>query len=163
MRKVLPIKKKPSIFDEIEKMNERISKRAHEIFEGRGCEPGRDLQNWLEAERELVWAPPIEVEEGDREVKVTLSAPGVEVEDLKVEVEPKGILVEAETENEEKDGESGRRALKTAKLFRSVQFGKSIDPGSAKAELKDGVLTLTAKVAEAKKAAGAKTVKVAAR
>jgi Protein of unknown function (DUF2934) len=32
---------------------EQISQRAYEIYLARGCEDGRDLSDWLEAEREL--------------------------------------------------------------------------------------------------------------
>jgi hypothetical protein len=30
-----------------------VSRRAYELFQARGGEPGRELENWLEAEREL--------------------------------------------------------------------------------------------------------------
>lgn len=30
-----------------------IQKRAYEIFQKRGCKPGNDLANWLEAERQI--------------------------------------------------------------------------------------------------------------
>ena len=30
-----------------------IRRRAFEIYLERGCEPGRDLEDWLQAEREL--------------------------------------------------------------------------------------------------------------
>ena len=33
--------------------HEQISKRAHEIWIKRGCKPGQDEQNWLEAEAQL--------------------------------------------------------------------------------------------------------------
>jgi hypothetical protein len=33
--------------------HEAIERRAHEIFLARGAEPGRDLEDWLEAERQL--------------------------------------------------------------------------------------------------------------
>jgi HSP20 family protein len=159
--KTLRINKKDSIFDEIEKMKEQITKRAYEIFEGKGRECGHDLEHWLQAERELVWAPPMEVEEGDREVKVKISTPGVDAQDLDVELAPQGLVVEAETKDEEED-EAGCRTTKTARLFRSLCFSKEVDPDSANAELKDGVLTLTAKVAAAKHAA-AKKISVASR
>jgi len=32
---------------------EQIQKRAYEIFEARGGAPGHDLEDWLQAEREL--------------------------------------------------------------------------------------------------------------
>jgi hypothetical protein len=33
--------------------HEQISERAHEIWINRGCKPGQDEQNWLEAEAQL--------------------------------------------------------------------------------------------------------------
>jgi hypothetical protein len=33
--------------------HEQIAKRAHEIWIQRGCKPGTDQQNWLEAEAQL--------------------------------------------------------------------------------------------------------------
>jgi HSP20 family molecular chaperone IbpA len=160
--KALRIKKKDSILDEIEKVRDRITKRAYEIFEGCGREADHDLDHWLQAERELVWTPPIEVEASDREIKVKISTPGIDAKNLDIEVAPRGLVVEAESEDEEED-EAGGRTVKRAKLFRSLSFEREIDPNSAKAELKDGVLTLTAKVADAKHRAAAKKVGVASR
>ena len=34
-------------------MNERIAQRAYQRYEERGREDGRDLEDWLEAEREV--------------------------------------------------------------------------------------------------------------
>jgi hypothetical protein len=31
----------------------RIAKRAHELYEARGGQDGRDLDDWLQAEREI--------------------------------------------------------------------------------------------------------------
>jgi hypothetical protein len=33
---------------------EEIRRRAHEVFKARGCAPGRELDDWLTAERELI-------------------------------------------------------------------------------------------------------------
>ncbi len=30
-----------------------VSRRAFELYEARGCEDGHDVENWLQAEREL--------------------------------------------------------------------------------------------------------------
>jgi len=32
----------------------KISERAYELYESRGCKPGQDQQDWLRAERELL-------------------------------------------------------------------------------------------------------------
>lgn len=36
--------------------HEEIARRARELYERSGRRPGRDLENWLEAERELISA-----------------------------------------------------------------------------------------------------------
>jgi hypothetical protein len=33
---------------------DRIRERAYELYEGRGCEPGQDEQDWFRAEREVL-------------------------------------------------------------------------------------------------------------
>ena len=39
------------MFDKIPR--ELIAQRAWEIYRASGCQPGRDLQNWLRAEQEV--------------------------------------------------------------------------------------------------------------
>ena len=34
--------------------HDRIRERAYELYESRGCEPGRDEQDWLRAEQEIL-------------------------------------------------------------------------------------------------------------
>jgi hypothetical protein len=35
--------------------SEDVARRAYELFLSRGAEHGRDIDDWLQAERELVW------------------------------------------------------------------------------------------------------------
>ena len=35
-------------------IHDQVSKRAHELYESRGCEHGKDQQDWLVAEREIL-------------------------------------------------------------------------------------------------------------
>ena len=149
MKERLPVHKKDSIFDEVEKMQRRIERRAYELFESRGFELGHDMDDWLAAERELVWSPPISMEEGDGEITIQLSAPGFAPEQIYVELRPQDLLVEAEAheQHEKGKGKTRTKTVRTAKLFRSVHFPRAIDPDSAEAEFRNGVLRLTAKVA----------------
>ena len=150
MADMLPIKRVDSIVDELEGMHARIMRRAYEIFESSGRTNGHDLDDWLTAERELIWAPPIELEEGDHELTVKMSAPGFDSKEIAVEVTPEDLLVEAETHHERQKGKGRKQAseLTAAKLFRAVRFPRPIDPASAKAEFKNGMLKLTAHVDE---------------
>lgn len=40
-----------------------VARRAYELFQARGAEPGHDLENWLDAERELNQMPERDVHE----------------------------------------------------------------------------------------------------
>ena len=40
-------------------LQEQISRRAYELAEQRGFEPGHDVEDWLRAEREVLAAPEI--------------------------------------------------------------------------------------------------------
>jgi hypothetical protein len=35
-------------------VQEKIRSRAHELYVGRGCEPGKEQQDWLQAEHETL-------------------------------------------------------------------------------------------------------------
>ena len=102
MGTTLPIKKTESIFDEMNKLHDRIMKRAYELFDGNGNVFGKDIDNWLEAERELVWKPAIELEEKDNQIRLQIATPGIDPKDVHIEVTPEDILVKAETRYEHK-------------------------------------------------------------
>src|ERR1700693_1194498 len=77
MATILPIKKTESIFDELEHMQDRIMHRAYDLFERRGGMFGGDLDDWLTAEHELVWKPPVEMTEKAKEFSLRIAMPGV--------------------------------------------------------------------------------------
>jgi hypothetical protein len=39
-------------------LENKIRERAHQLYEGRGCEPGKDTQDWLQAEHEILKLQP---------------------------------------------------------------------------------------------------------
>jgi len=39
-------------------LENKIRERAHQLFEGRGCEPGKDKEDWLRAEQEILKLQP---------------------------------------------------------------------------------------------------------
>ena len=86
MAETLPIKKSKSIFEELDRMQDRIMRRAYEIFSGNGGIFGKDIEDWLQAERELVWKPAIELEEKENEFMLQVAAPGIDPKDIDIEV-----------------------------------------------------------------------------
>lgn len=157
MTDTVPIKKTQSIFDKIEKMQDRIMRRAHDIFSTNGGIFGKDIDDWLQAERELVWKPAIELEEKDGEFKLQVAVPGVDAKDIDIEVTAEDILIKADVKHEhtESKGEVHTCEFASGHLFRSIHLPQPIDADKVKAEFKNGMLTLKAPVA-----AEAKTKKV---
>jgi HSP20 family molecular chaperone IbpA len=150
MTATLSVKKTESIFDELNKMHDRIMKRAFEIFDGNGHVFGKDLENWLKAESEVMWKPAIELEEKDNEIRLQIAAPGVDPKEIAIEATAEEILVKAETHHEHKEdkGEVHICELSSGSMFRSVHLPKKIDPNKVKAEFKNGMLSVTAEIAK---------------
>ena len=150
MAETLPIRRSKSIFDEIDRMQDRVVRRAYDIFSSNGGIFGRDFEDWLQAERELVWKPAIELEEKDDEFLLQIATPGVDPKDIDIEVTPEDILVKAEVHHEHKakKGEVYACEFASGNLFRSIHLPKRIDPDKVKAEFKNGMLSLKAPVAE---------------
>jgi HSP20 family protein len=148
MAETLPVKQSTSIFNEIEKMHDRIVQRAFEIFSSNGQTFGKDIEDWLKAERELIWKPAIELEEKDNEFRLQIAVPGVEPKDIDIEVTPEDILVKAEVHHEHKEEKTEVHTCEFAagNLFRSIHLPKKIDPDKVKAEFKNGMLMLNAPV-----------------
>jgi len=151
----VPVRKSKSIFDEIDRMRDRITRRAYEIFSANGGIFGRDINDWLAAENELVWKPAIELEEKDNEFLLRIAVPGVDPKDINIEVTAEDILVRADIHHEhkhehkeEKKGEVHACEFASGNLFRSIHLPKKIDSEKVKAEFKNGMLTLKAPVAE---------------
>ncbi len=137
-------------FPEIEKLLRGIEKRAFELFAKRGFSLGRDLDDWLAAEREVAFVPPAELTESEAEYQVEVAVPGIPADKLQVDVLPGCIIVEgaAEEKREEKKENVVFSEFSNRKLFRKFELAAKIDAGSVKATLDKGVLRIVAKKAE---------------
>lgn len=144
------VKKTETLWDQLQKMEERIMKRAYDIFQGSGSKMGKDLDNWLTAERELVLKPAIELKEKDNTFEVKVAVAGVDPKDLKVEVTAEDLLVKGETKTEknEENEKVHYSEFESASLFRSIRFPKKVKADNVRAELKNGLLTVVAPIAE---------------
>src|SRR5262245_9903926 len=124
----VPIKKPSSIFDQIKTMQDRIMRRAYEIFEQNGSTLGQDLQNWTQAEHELVWKPAFELHEKDGRFHLEAAIPGVDAKDIDIEVTPEDIVLTAETRHEhsEQKGIVHYCEFESGTMFRAVHLPKRI-------------------------------------
>jgi len=150
-----------SLFESLNELQEAIRQKAFDLFAERGTTHGGDMEDWLRAERELVWVPQSETMEDDKQIRLRLIVPGLEAQDLEITAMPDAIIVQAEGASKEaKEAREAStvpfRELRGRKLFRRFDFGEPIDPARTEASLAKGILEIVAS-----KAAPAKQVKVA--
>ena len=150
MAESVAVRKISSILDEMTQMQDRIARRAYDIFERNGRSLGRDLDYWLQAERELLWKPAVELREEAGEFVLEAAVSGVDPKDIDIEVTPEDIVLKADTyhEHEEKKGTVHICEYESGKMFRSIHLPKRINPDKVKAEFKNGLLQLKAEIVE---------------
>jgi len=148
------VQKSETLWDQIRRMEERITQRAHEIFQANGSNFGRELDDWFQAEKELVWKPAVELKEKDHHFELQAALAGMDPREIRVEVTPEELLIRGETKSErrEEKAEVCYTEFQAGSLFRSIRFPKRVDPNKVKAEFKNGLLTVIAPLAEEAKA-----------
>lgn len=134
-----------------------VRQRAFELFEGRGAAPGRDLEDWIAAEHEVLGWPTAELREKDTEYEMDLKLPGFSVGDIEVTATPAEVLVHACSEHRESS--DGKNVVwsefSSNDVFRRFVLPMPITPEGVTAQLSDGVLHLHAPRAATKKPNGA--------
>ena len=159
MAESVAIRKISSIFDEMNEMQNRIMRRAYDIFERNGRVFGRDFDHWLQAERELLWKPAVELREANGELVLEVAVSGVDPKDIDIEATPEDIVLKADIqhEHEERKGTIHICEFHSGRMFRSIHLPRMINPDKVKAEIKNGLLTLKAEIAEEARAKKIKT------
>lgn len=146
----IAVRKADTIFKELEQLHNVINRRAYDLFRKRGDLWGGPLGDWFNAERQLVWKPAIELRQKDRQFEVLAATPGVEAKDLDVQITPDDVLIKADIGHKHTPEEGAVQLCEFngGQLFRSIHFPEQIDPNSATAEYRNGMLRLTASIAK---------------
>ena len=144
--------KQESLFDEMEKTFNTLARRAYEIFDGNGRVFGRDLDNWLQAERELLHPLHLNVAESEDSFTVKAEVPGFAEKELEIGVEPHRLTITGKRESTkvDKKGKTVCSESCSNEILRVVDLPAEIEAEKVTAMLKNGVLELTLpKVAKA--------------
>ena len=112
-------------------------------------------RRWMETFEPIGWKWPIGIDyerafrldviDRDKELVVRAELPGVEKDDVKVEITGDRLLIEAERKFEEEEEKENfyRHELGYGKLMRTVALPDEVDADSVQAELKEGILMVT--------------------
>ncbi len=133
------------LFEHAQELHDSIAKRAYELFEHDGYEPGRDLEHWLNAEKETLHAVAVELMETDDALTLRAEVPGFRGEDLKLSVEPRRLAISGkrETHEEKKSRRTIYQEHLSKQICRSLELPIEIDPSQTKAAIEDGVLEIS--------------------
>ncbi len=139
-----------TVLGELEQLQDAIRRRAYDLFRNKGSLWTGSLADWFNAEHELVWKPAIELRRKNNEFELLAATPGVSPTDLDVEITPEDVLIKAEIHHKHAPEEGAVEVCEFngGQLFRTVHFPEKIDPDSATAEYRNGMLRLTASIAK---------------
>ncbi|MEL7225199.1 MAG: Hsp20/alpha crystallin family protein [Cyanobacteria bacterium P01_D01_bin.36] len=98
----------------------------------------------------LAFMPSAEMDETDKAIHLKLEVPGMQADDLDIQVMDDSISIKGERKSETKTEENGRfrSEFHYGKFERLIPMPSSIDKEQVVAEYKDGVLNLTIPKAE---------------
>ena len=144
------LKRTESVVDQLEQMRDQICRRAYDLFCTNGSPSPSPLGGWLNAERELVWQPAVEVRQKDGRFEVLAAVAGVDPKDLDVQVTPDDLVIKGNGVHEHASdtGTVHLCEFSRGQLFRSVHFPQRVDPAMVTANYRNGMLRITAPIVE---------------
>jgi len=159
-REAAPAIRVGTLGDEIKKLFDSVARRAFEIFQSNGQALGHDVENWLQAERELFHPAHLDVSESAEGFTVCTEVPGFKAKELEVNIDGRRLTISGkrETREERKDKKTVYSEYCSGQLLRVVDLPADVKAEAATATLKDGVLEL-----EVPKAVAAKKIPIASK
>ena len=99
-----------------------------------------------------IWAPEVEVFERSGEMVVRADLPGLNKDDIKIDLTDRAITIEGERKQEREESDNGyyRSERSYGRFYRRIPLPEGVDIDTAKAQFREGVLEVTLAVPERK-------------
>lgn len=129
----------------VDEARQLIAERAYRLAAERGYGAGRELDDWLAAERELFWKPPLRLEERRRALIARFHVPALRADEITLTVDAHHVILIGEL----KAGEPAPGVhvhvdeFRYGPVYRHVDLPTTIRPEGARAQLQNGVLTVS--------------------
>jgi len=126
----------PARWDPFEEIR-RTQERLNQLFE--------DFMPMEEWEGGKVYTPAIDIKEEDDKLVVTTDLPGINKEDVQINLKEDMLEISAKTGKEKETEEEGylRRERAYTQFYRSVRLPASVKEEGSTAKMENGVLTIT--------------------
>ena len=116
-----------SPLSELEQMSERMRRMLDQTFGGLLAEPSG-------------WSPPVDIEEQDDAYVVEADLPGVQREDVNIELVGNQLTITGEIKEKERKGVVRKRTRRVGRFEYRVTLPNQVDSEKIEAKLNDGVL-----------------------
>ena len=130
-----------TISEAIEQIHNKIRIRAYEKSLSRGGEANRAIDDWLDAERELIYVLAANIAQQEDQIVAEIKISKGDLENLVIQVTTEEALIHAAIPEATEDVESSRPIAMSA-----IRFDRPIDPEGVLAYYGRGVLRLTAPI-----------------
>jgi HSP20 family protein len=137
----------PQTFQEkLKAITESIRNQAFNLFQNRNGGNGSDVDDWLQAERDVVWSPTSELVDDKKEFRARIALPGFDAKDIQVSAMPDALVIQADASHthEGKSGNVSFCEFSERNLFRRLPLPASIDVDKVTASVDKGILEITA-------------------
>ncbi|MHB1562089.1 MAG: Hsp20/alpha crystallin family protein [Isosphaeraceae bacterium] len=133
----------------------RFAREMNRLFEDFGLESGLHFPRFLSRGHELLrresglvpaeWSPRIDVQRRDGQFVVRADLPGMNKDDIKVEVTDDQVTIHGERKQEHKEEREGYRYSECSygSFYRAIPLPEGAEGSKASAEFRNGVLEVT--------------------
>lgn len=123
---------------------------------------GRDLPGFFFDSDNRFNTPAVNISETKDDYRIELAAPGLEKNDIKIDLDNNVLTISSEKkeEHEEKEERYMRREFSYSTFSRSFSLPESVDVENIKASHKDGVLEVVLPKSEKAKVKAARQIKI---
>jgi HSP20 family protein len=88
------------------------------------------------------WSPPVDIEEQDDAYVIEAELPGVQKDDVNIELQSNELMITGEIKERERQGILRKRTRRIGRFEYRVRLPEQVDSDNVEAKLNDGVLTV---------------------
>jgi len=135
-------------FEEIRRLEQEIDDIFSQFWRSarpRLTLPRRERGEIQPVEREIAFAPSVDVIEKDNEIVVKADLPGIDKKDVKIKVKSDAVTISGEVKKERKEKEENYFIEERVygSFLREIPLPAEVDPEKAQAKFENGVLEIT--------------------
>jgi HSP20 family molecular chaperone IbpA len=135
------------LLEEMKSIADSIRQRAFSLFQNRNEHYyGSDLEDWLQAERDVVFAPASELTGDEKKFVARIALPGFDPRDVHVSAIPGGVIVQAASSHNHHGNDDGVRFCEFSdkQVYRRLDWPEQVNVDKVTASLDKGILEINA-------------------